>query len=86
MQAYSGAFDQEVLERARSYAVEHRLSLQAVMNAAVAEYCAKREDAATGPAPQLHYRRGSPPRAVLQRAQALLLRDPRGRKMSRSRL
>ncbi len=65
----------------RAYARAHHLSLRTVLNAALAEYAARRQQTDTGPEPQLHFRRGHPPAELTRRQQQLLLGSRRGRKL-----
>jgi hypothetical protein len=81
--AYAGAFEADSLTWMRSYARRHRLSLRVVMNAAVAEYAARRTQSATGPEPQLKFTRGYPTRELMDRQRHLMRVDPRGRRLGR---
>jgi hypothetical protein len=66
---------------ARGYAQAHKLSLRAVINSALAEYAARRQQTDTGPEPQLHFRRGHPSAEATRRQRELLAGSTRGRKL-----
>lgn len=66
---------------ARAYAQQHKLNLRAVLNAALAEYAARRQQTQAGPEPQLHYRRGHPSAEITRRQRALVVGSKRGRKL-----
>lgn len=78
--SYATRWDFDLLSWARAYAARHGLTVRAVLNAALAEYAARREQTAAPAAPQLHYRRGHPPASVLKRQALILKVDPRGRR------
>lgn len=66
---------------ARAYALAHGLRLKSVLNAALAEYAARRQQTEAGPEPQLHYRRGHPSAELMGRQQQLMRGSRRGRKL-----
>lgn len=78
--SYATRWDPELLRWVRTYASRHQLTIRVVLNAALAEYAARREQTDAPPAPKLHYRRGHPPASVLERQADLLRADPRGRR------
>lgn len=78
----SGRYPRTLADEAHDYALEHGLSLNVLLSVALAEYLAKRRRGDAGPAPQLHYRKGHPPAALVQEQQQLMHVDPRGRKMA----
>lgn len=79
---YATRWDPELLRWVRTYASRQRLTVRVVLNAALAEYAARREQTNASPAPQLHYRRGHPPSSLVERQNILLQVDPRGRRVS----
>lgn len=81
--SYATMWDPELLAWARRYATLHGLTVRAVLNAALAEYAARREQTKAPPAPQLHFRRGHPPSSTLERQRDLVRVDPRGRRWRR---
>lgn len=72
----------ELADAAREYARSHRLSLQVVLAAALAEYLARRADTRVAPAPQLHWRRGRPSGKLIDFQARLMKMDGRGRKLT----
>lgn len=78
----SARYPRALVDEAHGYAVKHDLSLNVVLAVALAEYLAKRRAGDTTPAPQLHYRKGHPPAELVRLQQALMQRDPRGRKLT----
>lgn len=74
-------YDGTTYEWARAYARAHGLNLRSVLNAALAEYAARRQQTDTGPEPQLHYRRGHPSAELTRRQQQLMRGSRRGRKL-----
>jgi hypothetical protein len=78
--SYATMWDAELLAWARGYASRHNLTVRVVLNAALAEYAARRDQTDAPPAPQLHYRRGHPPASVSERQGRLLRVDSRGRR------
>lgn len=78
--SYTTEWDAALIEWARAYAVRNGLTVRAVLNAALAEYAAVRDQTDASPAPHLHHRRGHPSAATVQRQQEILRVDPRGRR------
>jgi hypothetical protein len=77
-----GRYPESVVDEAHEYARRHRLHLNVVLAAAVAEYLAKRRDRESDdPAPQLHYRRGHESAESMRLREQLMRVDPRGRKL-----
>lgn len=74
-------FERALLDQARRFAIARELSLQGVLNSALAEYLAKRCDTGYRSEPQLHFQRGRPPAYLDSRQAALLARSPRGRRL-----
>lgn len=81
--SYATTWDPALLNWARRYAVRTGLTIRAVLNAALAEYAARRDQTGASPLPQLHFRRGHPPAALIERQHELLRVDPRGRRARR---
>ena len=77
-----GRYPESVVDEAHEYARRHRLHLNVILAAAVAEYLAKRRDReGDDPAPQLHYRRGHESAESMRLREQLMRVDPRGRKL-----
>jgi hypothetical protein len=77
-----GRYPESVVDAAHEYARRHRLHLNVILAAAVAEYLAKRRDRESDdPAPQLHYRRGHESAESMRFREQLMRVDPRGRKL-----
>lgn len=74
-------YDCITYEWAREYARTHGLNLRSVLNAALAEYAARRQQTQTGPEPQLHYGRGHPSAEITRRQRELVVGSKRGRKL-----
>jgi hypothetical protein len=74
-------YPMELVQDAHTYALEHELSLNVLLSAALAEYLAKREQGDGDPTPQLHYRRGHPSASAVKRQEELMKVDHRGRKL-----
>ena len=77
----NGRYPAELVAEAHAYALRHRLTLNVIVCAAMAEYLAKRQSAQADPAPQLHYARGHPPASAVRRQQEIMHADPRGRRV-----
>lgn len=77
-----GSYPESLVDDAHEYARRHRLHLNVVLAAAIAEYLAKRADSkGDNPAPQLHYRRGHESVESIRFREELMRVDPRGRKL-----
>lgn len=74
-------FESGEYQWARDYARAHGLNLRSVLNAALAEYAARRQQTPMGPAPQLQFRRGHPSAELTRRQRALIAGSIRGRKL-----
>lgn len=78
--SYATRWEPDLLQWVRAYARQHGLTVRVVLNAAVAEYAARRDQTSAGPEPQLHHTRGHPPANVRDRQGRLMRVDPRGRR------
>lgn len=78
--SYATRYEPDLLRWARAYAARNGLTVRAVLNAALAEYAARRDQTGASPLPQLHFRRGHPSAPTIERQRALMRVDPRGRR------
>jgi hypothetical protein len=77
----SGRYPESLVDEAHDYARRHRLHLNVVLAAAVAEYLAKRRVGSGDPSPQLHYVRGHASAESIRLREQLMRIEPRGRKL-----
>lgn len=81
--AYTSRYERELLQSARVFALRAGVTVKVVLNSALAEYLARREQTGAGAIPNLQYGRGQPSRAVRAPQAQLLHVDPRGRRVRR---